>query len=543
MLGRGATDLRIAPRFSSARKPFASTCRGNQRRPDRAASTGLGHDRRIDTSAAPSAPRPLPDWLAVSLVTGTSGAVLVLEILAGRVLAPYVGVNLETYTAIIGTILAGIALGARVGGAAADRVEPRRLIPMLLIVGGALAISSIPIVRALGGTAGASGRGAPSVLLAAFGFLPSAAVLSAVPPAVIKLQLRDLRATGNTVGRLSAWSTGGAIAGTFVAGFVLVAYAAVSTLIIGVGLLLAAAGITLGVSVRRSEPGGLLSAGALVVLSLVGSALVDDPCDVQSSYYCVSIESDPNRPDGRVLVLDDLRHSYVDLGDPTHLEFWYVRQIVGAIDALGRPGPIDLVALGGGAMTVPRYLAASRPGSEQIVLEIDPDLVDVVEREFGLPVDDDSIRVGDGRIGLRSLPDDSADVVVGDAFGGRAVPWHLATEEFMADVERVLRPGGIYVANIIDGPTQSFLRAEAATMRTAMPYVAVMQGPSLLGGFVGNAVAVSSTEPIDTAAWDATRRTRGDEGAVVDDIDDYLDDATVLTDDYAPVDQLIAGAR
>ena len=101
----------------------------------------------------------LPDWFAVVLVTGTSAAVLVLEILAGRVLAPYVGVNLETYTAIIGTILAGIALGARLGGAAADHVDPRRLIPLLLVVGGALAMSSSrscgPSVAPQGRTAGA----------------------------------------------------------------------------------------------------------------------------------------------------------------------------------------------------------------------------------------------------------------------------------------------------------------------------------------------------------------------------------------------------
>ncbi|MFW2334693.1 fused MFS/spermidine synthase [Ilumatobacter sp.] len=487
--------------------------------------------------------RQLPDWFAIALVTGTSAAVLVLEILAGRVLAPYVGVNLETYTAIIGTILAGIALGARLGGAAADRHDPRRLIPLLLVVGGALAMSSIPIVRVLGGSTGAGGRGAPSVLLAAAAFLPSAAVLSAVPPAVIKLQLRDLEETGHVVGRLSAWSTAGAIAGTFIAGFVLVAYAAVSTLIVSVGVALVAAGALMAALSRRTAPRELLAAGGLVAVAVGGVALVEQPCDVQSGYYCISITTDPDRADGRVLELDDLRHSYVALDDPAHLEFWYVRRIVGAIETLAPAGDVDVIALGGGAMTVPRYLATTRPGSRQIVLEIDPDLVDVVEDEFGLPVARDRIIVGDGRVGLRALPDDSADVIVGDAFGSRAVPWHLATEEFMADIERVLRPGGIYVANMIDGPGESFLRAETATIRTSMPFVGVMRSPDLVGGFVGNAVAVASTEPLDLAAWDAERRRGTDAGALVDDVDAYLDGALVLTDDFAPVDQLIAGAR
>ena len=491
-------------------------------------------------------PQSLPDWLAISLVTGTSGAVLVLEILAGRVMAPYVGVNLETYTAIIGTILAGIALGAGVGGSLADRYDPRRLITIMLVLGGALAISSIPIVRVLGGAAGADAQGLPSVLLALCGFMPSAAVLSAIPPAVIKLQLRDLDETGGVVGRLSAWGTGGAIVGTFLAGFVLVAFAAVSTLIIATGIVLITSGVTMWLidyEAQHTARPEMLSAGAIAVLSLAAYTVIDEPCDVQSSYYCISVATDPDRADGRTLVLDDLRHSYVALDDPTHLEFWYIRQIVGAIDTLAPEGPLDVLAVGGGALTVPRHLDVTRPGSDQIVLEIDPALIEFVEREFGVDTDRFDIRTGDGRIQLLDVPDDSLDVVVGDAFGSRAVPWHLATNEFMAEVERVLRPGGLYVANIIDRSEQSFLRAEAATIRSVMPYVAVMTGGGYAAGYGGNAVVVGSTEPFDADAWDDARRARDDDGALVADIDTYLDGTLVLTDDFAPVDQLLTGTR
>jgi spermidine synthase len=487
----------------------------------------------------------LPEWLAIVLVTGTSAAVLVLEILAGRVLAPYVGINLETYTAIIGTILAGIAVGARAGGAMADRVDPRHLIPFLLVVGGALAIASIPIVRALGGTAGANGIGAPSVILALFGFLPSAAVLSAVPPAVVKLQLVDLDRTGTTVGRLSAWGTGGALAGTFLAGFVLVAYAAVTTLIVTTGAIVVAGGVAFWLAEpgRRSSP-AVWSVAGLLTLSVGAFTLTDEPCDVQSGYYCIAIERDPQRASGRTLVLDDLRHSYVDLDDPDHLEFWYVRRIADAIDALARTGPIDVVAVGGGALTVPRWVRATRPGSRQTVLEIDADLIDVVEERLGFVAGDDiDVVAGDARLTLRDLPADSADVVVGDAFGSRSVPWHLATREFMAEIDRVLRPGGVYVANIIDGPPESFLRAEAATIAAVLPHVAVMRGPSLVDGFIGNSVVVASSDTIVAERWDALRRERGDGGELVDDVAAYLDEALVLTDDFAPVDQLIVGTR
>src|SRR5690606_9663435 len=225
----------------------------------------------------------LPGWLAVALVAGTSAAVLVLEILAGRLLAPYVGVSLETYTAIIGTVLAGIALGAAAGGWAADRVDPRRLVPALLAVGGALSMASIPIVRLLGGDAGPGADvGMPSVILAGAGFVPATGVLSAVPPAVVKLQLRDLGATGVTVGRLSAFGTAGAIAGTFLAGFVLVAYVAVTTLIVTVGAVLVAAGLAMWLAGQRTDERAMLTAGGLVVASALGLVTVDAACDLQT---------------------------------------------------------------------------------------------------------------------------------------------------------------------------------------------------------------------------------------------------------------------
>jgi spermidine synthase len=498
-----------------------------------------------DATVTESDLRPLPDWVAIALVTSTSGAVLVLEILAGRVLAPYVGVNIETYTAIIGTILAGIAVGVRLGGALADRVDPRALIPALLVVGGALAIASIPIVRVLGGAVGAGGRGAPSVILVLVGFMPSAAVLSAVSPAVVKLQLLDLGRTGATVGRLSAWGTGGALVGTFLAGFVLVAYAAVTTLVVGTGVVMVLAGVVVWLAHRRpGPPGTLLSVGGVVVLAAVGHAVTEQPCEVQTGYYCITVEVDASRPSGRILVLDDLRHSYVDLEDPTYLGFWYVRRVADAIDVLAAPGPIDVVAIGGGALTIPRWVEATRPGSRQTVLEIDPELVDAVEARLGVaPGPGIDVVVGDARMTLRDLDDDSADVVVGDAFGSRAVPWHLATSEFVDDVARVLRPGGIYVVNLIDGGAESFLRAEAATIAESLPYVAVVRSAALADGFLSNAVVVASDRPIDAAAWDAARVGRGDDGALVDDVDAYLDGALVLTDDFAPVDQLVAGAR
>jgi len=501
-----------------------------------------GQHAGVDSPEPPpsSAGGPLPGWLAVALVVGTSGAVLVLEILAGRLMAPYVGVSLETYTGIIGTVLAGIAVGAWAGGELADRIDPRRLIPLLLLVGGALAIASIPLVRLVGeglGEAGAPGI----VMLSAIGFLPAATVLSGVPPAVVKLQLRELAATGTTVGRLSAWGTAGAIVATFLTGFVLVAWAAVTTLIVAVGIALIVAGAALAATSREHAPARneLLGVGGLAAVALLGVAAVDAPCDTQTAYYCVSIVDDPANPSGRTLVLDDLRHSYVDLEDPTNLQFWYVRRLVDAVEAYAPDGQLDITYLGGGGLTIPRYVRATRPGSVQTVHEIDGDLVDIVTDDLGLePGADLRIDVGDARLRLAERAADTADVVIGDAFGSRAVPWHLATEEFIEEIDRVLRPGGIYAANIIDEEAQNFLRAEAATIARVLPYVSVVLGPSAAEGFAGNSVIVASDEPFDPERLDAALGDDG--GRRVVDVDDYLDGATILTDDFAPVDQLIS---
>jgi len=519
----------------------------------RMARTLSGVTPSQQTDPAPSSPdgrsrvatRPLPNWLAVVLVAGTSAAVLVLEILAGRLLAPYVGVSLDTYTGIIGTILAGIAVGAWAGGVLADRVDPRRLLPVLLMLGGALAITTIPVVRVIGG--GSTGGGGPMILiLAAFGFLPSATVLSAVPPAVIKLQLRDLDATGSTVGQLSAWSTAGAIFGTFFTGFVLVATAAVSTLIVTTGILLLISGVLMAffagstAASPRTQATELMGITGLAAMSILGTVAIDSPCETQTSYYCLSVVDEDDDASRKVLVLDDLRHSFVDIDDPTLLSFWYVRRLVDAIETA--PAADDIVYLGGGALTIPRYVRATAPGTTQTVFEIDGELIDIVEAQMGLDRNEPEpigIVIGDARLALDDVADDSADIVIGDAFGSRSVPFHLATEEFMEEIDRVLRPGGMYASNIIDGGEQRFLAAEAATLARTFEHVVVIRGEAVTEGFRGNSVIVASDTALDVGEFERLLDAAGDPGDVVADIEAYIDGATILTDDFAPVDQLI----
>jgi MFS family permease len=483
--------------------------------------------------------------LAGAVVFVASGAVLVLEILAGRLLAPYVGVSLETFTAIIGVVLAGIALGAWLGGWLADRFDPRALLPGALVLGGAAAIAAVPIIRALGPSARPPDPPTIVVLAAAGFFLPSA-LLSAVTPLAVKVQLGTLAETGRVVGRLSALGTAGALVGVFATGFILVAQFATTPVVITLGGLLVVAGAALWFHFGRPGPARVVAVGAVIGVVASGVAVAAaPPCDVETAYFCASVVTDVDRPSGRLLTLDDLRHAYVDLDDPTYLEFTYTQLLGDVVDAVRPAGePIDAVHLGGGGFTIPSYVAARRPGSDNLVLELDPGVVDLAGAELGLQLGP-RMRVvtGDARINLRDVADDSADLVVGDAFGGRAVPWHLTTTEFVGDIRRVLRDDGVYAQNIIDQPPLDFLRAEVATLREVFTHVAVI-GPAgrFDGTEGGNTIVVASDRPLPLAAIAARNAARGDDDVVVGDpgpLDDFVGDAPVLTDEHAPVDQLL----
>ena len=468
---------------------------------------------------------------AAVVVFAAAAAVLVLEILALRMLAPYVGLTLQTSTTVIGVVLAGIACGAGAGGALADRIDPRVLLAWALVAGGLLTMATVPIVRVLGDALeGAQAAAALPVALAAL-FLP-AAVLSVVTPATAKLQLGSLTVAGSVVGRLSAWATAGALAGTFTAGYVLVPLAPTVPTVLVIGAALVVAGLAAALRLRMAGTTAVLVVAGLAAVAVAAPVALGQRCDVESAYHCADVRADPRRASGRLLVLDGVPNSYVDLKDPRHLQLDYARWLA---PALGRAR--DAVFIGGGGFTLPRYLAAVRPASRSVVLEVDGELVELARSRLGLgDVPGMRVRTGDARMTLRRERDRSADLVVGDAFGGPVVPWHLTTREFLADVRRVLRPGGVYAINVIDLGPQRLARAEAATLVDSFADVAVVRRPRA-GGGGRNLVLLASDRALSPRelppARDGVEVLRGDA------VRRFAGDAPVLRDDYAPADQLL----
>ncbi len=482
-------------------------------------------------------------FAAAALVFVSSAAVLVLEILAARLMAPYVGVTLEVYTAIIGVILGGIALGSWLGGKAADHTDPRNLIGPLIVAGGALAFITIPLIDSLG--AGLRGAGPTTTTILTFAaFFTPAAVLTAVTPAIIKLQLEDLDETGRVVGRLSAIGTAGAILGTFVTGFVLVAALPTRPVIraLALALVLLGLGVTVWLRSRRAVSGTTI---VLVMLGAAFSFAASHPCEYESAYYCAYVQADEERPEGYALWLDTLRHSYVDLNEPSHLEFAYTAWFGDVITAMAPDGePLDSLHIGGAAMTMPRYLRAEHPGSTSTVLELDELLLDLATDELGFePGSDIEVVLGDARLSLSEVGTDTHDLVIGDAFGGVAVPWHLTTREFTEDLRRTMRPDGIYAMNVLDHGPKDFLRAEVATVTAVFGHVAVLGRANAFepGGSGGNHVVIASDAPLPFDAIEQANRERRRDDRLLHGtaLDDFVGDAQVLIDDHAPVDQLL----
>jgi spermidine synthase len=220
---------------------------------------------------------------------------------------------------------------------------------------------------------------------------------------------------------------------------------------------------------------------------------------------------DPDVSDAWTLCLNGTPQSHVDLEDPTRLEFEYVRRLAHVADLAAPSGaPLRVVHLGGGAFTLPRYIAITRPGSTQQAVEIDAALIDLVRARLPLdPAWRVRIRHGDARAVLAEAPEGVFDLVVTDAFAGARTPAHLTSVEYVSLAARALGPAGVYAANIADGGELAFARAQVATARAVFPHVCVIAEPAVFQGRrFGNFILVASSAELPLPAL--TRLIAGD---------------------------------
>lgn len=553
-------------------------------------------------------------WLAYLIVFVGSACTLIIELIAGRIMAPYIGVSLYTWTSIIGIVLAGMSLGNYLGGLLADRRASRDTLALLFLAAGVASLA-ILVVTELVAAAPVRLSLLPRIVLytAAIFFLPSL-VLGMISPVVVKLALADLGRTGNIVGTIYAFSTVGSIVGTFLTGFWLISWLGTRTIVwlvagtlflmglliggfrrpgdrralllslLGAALLLwLAAGERLGQPLWRIAewlasptrlavllgPVVLLAAGwispravrtaaplAIAAFALVGlgwsAGGYRAPCQAESDYFCIQVlESTADGRPARALMLDRLVHSFVVPEDPTVLGYGYERAYAALTKAhaAGRPA-LDTLFIGGGGYTFPRYVEAVYPRATVDVLEIDPAVTETTYERLGLSR---TTRIRsfnhDARSFLIAWDDPKRyDIIYGDAFNDLSIPYHLTTVEFSRIVAARLKPDGIYLANVIDRlEGGEFLKAYANTLRQVFPHVYILARGADAQPFDRNTyVLLAGRAPLDRAQLAAATAAEPDHARPLplpaERLDAYLRSgrALTLTDDFAPVDQLLA---
>jgi len=230
---------------------------------------------------------------------------------------------------------------------------------------------------------------------------------------------------------------------------------------------------------------------------------------VETGYGRAELLRDADRRAAWMLLIDGVPQSHVDLDDPGYLDFEYVRRLGHVIDAAAPAGrSLRVLHLGAGALTLARYVTATRPGSPQLAVEVDAALVEFIRLRLPLGARV-RVRVGDARAELERLAAGSFDVVIADVFAGGRTPAHLTSAEFWAATRRAVRETGVVAANVADGAPLAHARAQVATVQAVFPHACLIaDAPVLRGRRFGNLVLAASPGPLPVDAL--TRRAAGD---------------------------------
>jgi spermidine synthase len=500
-------------------------------------------------------------WTAYVIVFLASFCSLVLELVAGRILAPFIGVSLYTWTSIIGVCLAGISVGNYLGGVLADRVGSRRVLGLILLGGGITSFLILPWATA--DLTQIFSRDYPLmlriVLLTTLLFLPPVLILGMVSPLVIKLTLTDLKQTGNVVGRIYAISTVGGIVGTFATGFVLISAFGTRMIVFGVGVILLLMSVLFGdfFRSRRSDLPTVVGAALLIASSLLLINRYDalaSPCYKETNYYCIKVSDHVVSGERllKTLVLDHLIHSYNSIEDPTYLQYGYIKVDAELSEYVAQRNPAyRAFFIGGGAYTLPRYMETRHPQATIEVAEIDPGVTQTNFERMGLDPNTNIITYNtDAReIVEQKQGGEKYDLVYGDAFNDLSIPYHLTTREFDQKVRAMLKDDGIYAALVIDKLRGGlFIPSYVRTLQTVFPHIYILSdGTPWNSSFANTYIVAASATPIDFERLKSIQGQGPNGQSVInvfpqDQMTEWLASApgVVLADDYAPADNLVA---
>jgi len=510
---------------------------------------------------------------------------MVIELIASRILAPHIGVSLYTWTSIIGVILAGIALGNYIGGKIADRRPSSLVLAAIFFAGGLVTIAILPVTNIV--TSADWFGNLPVmwnfILKTSFIFFLPAIILSMVSPMVIKLTLADLGQTGGIVGTIYAFSTVGAILGTFMTGFYFILWFGTSMIVWLVAAVLILTGVIAWFSWRIPGRWSLSLKNFIIWMVTIVVALTyiflfqfreswQETYTKESNYFTIrvvdyqgehlkalylkeskylSIEVVDYPGNVKGLWLDNFDHSYIIPDNPTTLIYKYSKVFDELVRYVTRENPAPRVLhLGGGGYSFPRYMEVVYPKSVNEVVEIDPAVTQVAHEELGLPLDT-SIKTytQDARLFLiQRNTRDKYDIIIGDVFNDQATPYHLTTLEFNQLVKANMAEDGIYMINLTDNFQQGrYMPSLIYTLQHVFNRVYLFTtDESWERVRIDDFVIAATNRPIDRASYDkfvtedGTRKVYGNLHNEVK-LDEYLSerDAILLTDGYVPTDILM----
>ena len=512
-------------------------------------------------------------WLApIATVFLSSLCIMVLELVAGRLIARHVGSSLYTWTSVIGIVLSGIAVGNYVGGRLADRFPPKETLGAIFLLASANCLL-IPLLNdRVGGMESLWDLDWPLriALHVSLVFFAPSCLLGTISPVAAKMAIEMGQRLGRTIGSVYSWGAIGSILGTFLTGYVLIAKMGTTSVLLSVATVLLAMALIYGGSsvlpyLWTGVLLGVLTAAwapypwAQTVGERLGfrertsaSVLFQD----ESEYSFIRIEDVIETPGLRSMTLDYLVHAYVEMDNPDNLHYDYERIYAGvteeAVEAFHPDGSPRALFLGGGGYVFPRWFVRRYPSGHGEAVEIDPQVTRAATEAFGLEPDtpirivhlDARNRVDE--LFARAQRGESVekfDLVYNDAFNHYSPPFHLTTLEYVRKLRALMSDDSVFLANTIDiFRSGRFLGAMVNTVEQVFPYVYTFctspGGPSDEDDrdtfVVAGSTRVLSVRNLDYLKYSASLLSPKDSSRLR-----RRSGGLVLTDDFAPVDNLL----
>jgi spermidine synthase len=397
-------------------------------------------------------------------------------------------------------------------------------------------------------------------------FIPGC-VLGTISPVVVRLTLKNIEHAGNVIGKIYALSTLGAIIGTFVTGFFLISWLGTKMIVLSMGAVLIFVAILSGSWLKKNINIALF---CIIFIGIVFPSLWvvkgkdslnkfnlsgGTYCYKESDYYTIKLTkttSGDEKTKLEAMILDHLIHSYVSLNNPLHIEYEYERIYADVLKwKFKKNTGFKSLTIGGGGYTFPRYMEISYPNAHVDVVEIDPQVTKIVYGQLGLPHNTKITTYNtDGRWYVMNCKD-KYDLVFTDAYNDLSIPYHLTTKEFAEEIKGIMKPNAILMSNIIDNFQKgAFLPSYIKTLREVFGQknvYLISVSPKFRETRISTFIVLASNGNLDIGAFG--RFVRGELGrhatsAVVpeDLMEEFINKkhSIIITDDYAPVDNLIA---